>query len=186
METPNLETERLILKRGKYEDYVKVYEYDLTRLRNINGEFEFVKYNPENLIGWENIADEEDKCIDFIIFLKDTNEPIGNLVYDRYDESNNSLEISCNLHPNFWGKGYMKEAILKSMNHIFDNESIDNIIYGYAEENFKSEILSNKIEFEYYNDRIEYYKRIDKSVKEIINIMTKERFTELYKNKKII
>ena len=34
-ETPQLETERLILKRGTYEDYVKVYEYDFTRLRNI-------------------------------------------------------------------------------------------------------------------------------------------------------
>jgi len=37
-ETPQLETERLILKRGTYEDYVKVYEYDFTRLRNIAGD----------------------------------------------------------------------------------------------------------------------------------------------------
>ena len=36
-ETPQLETERLILKRGTYEDFVKVYEYDFTKLRDING-----------------------------------------------------------------------------------------------------------------------------------------------------
>jgi len=30
---PELETKRLILKRGNYEDYVKVFEYDFTRLK---------------------------------------------------------------------------------------------------------------------------------------------------------
>lgn len=50
---PILETERLILQKGSYEDYVKVYEYDFTRLRNIDGEFEFVKYDPEKLKGYE-------------------------------------------------------------------------------------------------------------------------------------
>ena len=43
--TPTLKTNRLILKKGTYEDYVKVYEYDFTWLRNIAGEFEFVKYD---------------------------------------------------------------------------------------------------------------------------------------------
>ena len=32
---PTLQTERLILRKGSYEDYVKVYEYDFTRLKNI-------------------------------------------------------------------------------------------------------------------------------------------------------
>lgn len=39
MITSVLKTERLILKREIKEDYIKVYEYDLMRLRNINGEF---------------------------------------------------------------------------------------------------------------------------------------------------
>lgn len=46
-ETPQLETERLILKRGTLEDLQKVYEYNFTKLRDINCEFEFVKYDPE-------------------------------------------------------------------------------------------------------------------------------------------
>ena len=32
-----LETDRLILKPGSLEDYYKVYEYDLLKLRDING-----------------------------------------------------------------------------------------------------------------------------------------------------
>ena len=120
MITPNLETERLILKRGTYEDYVKVYEYDLTKLRNINGEFEYVKIDPENLRGFETYADEEEKCLDFIIYLKDNMEPIGNITYDRYIEENNSLEIAYNLHPSYWKKGYMTEAVIESMKYILN------------------------------------------------------------------
>ena len=41
--TPMLETPRLILKRGTKEDYQKVYEYDFTKLRDIAGEFEYIK-----------------------------------------------------------------------------------------------------------------------------------------------
>lgn len=70
MNTPIIETERLILKRGIMEDYVKVYEYDFTKLRDINGEFEYVKQEPKKIIGFDTYADEEENCIDFIIYLK--------------------------------------------------------------------------------------------------------------------
>ena len=157
--TPCLKTERLILKRGTLEDYVKVYEYDFTYLRNIDGEFKFVKFDPEKLKGWGNIGDN-DYTLDFILYLKDTMEPIGNLVIDRYDSSNNSLEIACNLHPNYWRQGFMSEAILKVMDYVFTNLGIDNIRYSYAEENFKSKGLSDKIGFNLL-DRISDVNDID-------------------------
>ena len=180
-ETPILETDRLILKRGTYEDLVKVYEYDFTYLRNIDGEFKFVKFDPEKLKGWENIGDN-DYTLDFILYLRDTMEPIGNLVIDRYDSSNNSLEIACNLHPNYWRQGFMGEAILKVMDYVFTNLGIDNIRYSYAEENFKSKGLSDKIGFKFLKKYEMHYKIMDKDVKHIETIMSKERFYELYSN----
>lgn len=181
--TPTLETERLILKRGSYTDYVKVYEYDFTRLRDINGEFEFVKNNPDSLRGFETYADEEDNVLDFIVYIKDNMEPIGNIVADRYNEELNSLEISLNLHPTHWRKGYMTEALLKVMNYIYINLGIDNIVYGYAEDNIKSKGLSDKIGFEYYDEHIEHYKRIDSDIRIVNTIMSKEKYLELYKEK---
>ena len=178
--TPILQTERLILKRGSYEDFTKVYEYDLTKLRNIAGEFEFVKYDPEKLRGFVTYADEEENVLDFIIYLRENNQPIGNIVYDRYDINNKSLEISCNLHPNYWRRGYMTEAILSTMEYVFNNLDIDNIVYGFAEENYKSRGLSEKIGFDFYADCIEHYKRIDKDIKEIQTIMSKENFNKKY------
>ena len=183
--TPSLETERLILKRGIYEDYKKVYEYDFTRLRNIAGEFEFVKCDPEKLKGFDTYADEVGNVLDFIIYLKDNGQPIGNIVYDRYDSKNKSLELSCNLHPNYWKKGYMTEAIVSTMNYVFDNLDIDNIIYAYAEENYKSKGLSEKLGFNFLSDYIEHYSRIDKDIKEVKKIMSKDDFNKKYKNSSI-
>lgn len=180
---PVLETERLILKRGTYEDFVKVYEYDFTRLRNIAGEFEFVKIDPEKIRGYETAVDEEENMLDFIVFLKENNEPIANLTLDRYDEKLKSLEISCNLHPNYWRKGYMTEAIIKAMEYVFNNLDVNNIIYGYAKENYKSEGLSKKIGFEYYSEYTEHYTKINKDVLIIETIMSKERFNKLYGSK---
>ena len=178
---PTLETERLLLKKGTYEDFVKVYEYDFSRLRNIAGEFEFVKNDPIKIKGFDTWADEEENVLDFIIYLKDSNQPIGNIVFDRYDESNKSLEISCNLHPSYWKNGYMTEALLSVMDYVFSNLDIDNIVYGYAEENFKSKGLSEKIGFNYYCDYVEHYTRINKDIKVIKTIMSKDEFNKQYK-----
>ena len=184
--TPTLETERLVLKKGTFEDFKKVYEYDFTRLRNIAGEFEFVKYDSEKLKGFESYADEEENVLDFIIFLKDNNEPIGNITLDRYDENNKSLEVSVNIHPNYWRRDYMTEALLCSMEYAFDTLDIENIVYGYAKDNFKSKGLSDKIGFKLYSEFIEHYTRIDKDIESVKTIMSKDSFYKLYKsNKKV-
>ena len=77
----------------------------------------------------------------------------------------------------------MSEAILKTMDYVYTNLGIDNIVYGYAEENYKSKGLSNKIGFAYESQSIEHYKRTDKDIKHIRTIMSKDRFYELYKSK---
>ena len=41
-QTNLIQSERLILKKGIVSDYLTVYEYDFTKLRDIDGEFEYV------------------------------------------------------------------------------------------------------------------------------------------------
>ena len=80
---PVLETKRLVLKRGTLDDYKKVYEYDFTKLRGVNGEVEFVKYDkPEVLELYAKDYDEADNMLDYIMFLKEGNIPIGNIIFD--------------------------------------------------------------------------------------------------------
>ena len=66
---PVIETGRLLLKKGNYDDFSRVYEYDFTRLKNIEGEFMFVKNNPEDIKLFFDYSDC-DGVIDFIVFLK--------------------------------------------------------------------------------------------------------------------
>jgi len=112
----------------------------------VNGEFEFVKLDPKIVMGFEKTVDKNHNCLDFIIYLKEDMTPIGNVLLDRYDSTLKSLETSVCIHPNYWKKGYMTEALLKIMNYVYTNLDINNIIYGYALENFKSKGLKDKID----------------------------------------
>ena len=179
--TPTLETDRLILKRGTLEDYLKVYEYDFRYLRDINGEFERVKCDPELIKDYPNTGDN-DYTLDFIIYEKN-GKPVGNVCFDRYNEKLNSLEVAINIHPDYWRLGYAKESIVGIMKYIFANLGIDNIIYGYALENKKSKRVAEKIGFDPVRRFVEYYSKIKKDVESEECIMSKEKFYELYGEK---
>ena len=142
----------------------------------------FSSYSRAQVFRYVDIA-KEDNVLDFIVYLKDNCEPIGNITLDRYDEKLKSLEVSINIHPSYWKKGYATEAILCALRYVFDNLDIDNIIYGYADDNYKSKGLSDKLEFKFYTNHTEHYTRINKDVLCIETIMSKERFNELYGNK---
>ncbi len=176
-ETPQLETERLILKRGTYDDFVKVYEYDFTKLRNINGEFEFVKYDPERLKGWE-IPDPE--TYDWLLYLKETMEPIGNVVANREQKDIKAIELAFNTHPNYWRKGYTSEAIIEIMRFLF-KQGYENILCGYDEGNIKSKSIGEKLGFLPYEVEENAWTKNGVSITRYTSILSKERFNELYK-----
>lgn len=178
-ETPQLETERLILKRGTYEDFVKVYEYDFTKLRDINGEFEFVKYDPEKLKGWEI---PEPETYDWIIYLKENMEPIGNIVADREQQDIKAIELAFNTHPNHWRKGYTSEALIEIMKFLF-NQGYENILCGYADGNYKSKAIGEKLGFEPYKVKENAWIKDDTTITSYTSILSKEKFNELYKTK---
>ena len=186
-----IETERLIIKHGEIEDYVKVHEFDFNYLENIDGIFKYVKRDPDEVRSWfandSSMEEhykrlEQKKSYEFIIYLKENKEPIGDIGFDRYNEKLNSLEISCYIHPKYWGNGYMKEALIQAMDYIY-SLGFENIIYGYYEGNTKSKRNCEKLGFKPFeqkkannfegNENIVYN-----------NIMSKEDYYKLYKNKR--
>lgn len=179
-ETPTLETERLILKKSKYEDLVKVYEFDFRKLRDIAGEFEFVKQDPKELIGWD---EPEEGVYNWVVFLKETNEPIADIVADREVEDIKAIELAFNTHPNYWRKGYTSEAIIEVMRFLFE-KGYENILCGYDEGNFKSKGIGEKLGFVPYSVRKDAWEKNGQKISSYTSILSKERFNELY-NKKI-
>ena len=186
MKFDTIETDRLIIRKGKLEDYVKVHEYNFNALQNIKGVNELIKMDPEEVKGWFNNDIEswhrknlEDKSYSFIVYLKETMEPIADITFDRNNPKNNSLEISCWLHPNYWGCGYMKEALIGSIEYIF-NQGYDNVIYGYIEDNVRSKRLCEKLGFINYDIEKDFSTNYGNATKNI-TIMSKELFYKLHK-----
>lgn len=176
MLSPKLETKRLILKRGTYDDYAKVYEYDFGKLRDIAGEFEYVKQDLELIKGYEK---ERENAYDWIIYLKENNEPIGDFVADRMNSELKSIELAYNLHPNYWGKEYMKEAVLEVMKYLFEN-GFENIICSYDEGNKKSKRVIEKVGFIPYLKKEKAWNKNGVDITTYELIMSKERYNELY------
>ena len=179
LKTPKLETERLILKKGTAEDFVKVYEYNFTKLMNVCGEFEFVKNDSNFVATFATYSDETEDVYDWIIYLKETMEPIANLVADQYNKELNSLELTFNLHSNYWGKGYIKEAVVETMKFLFEN-GYDNVVSGYYEGNKKSKRVHEKIGFEFYKDEENSCRKNGVPIIKHVLVMSKTRFNELY------
>ena len=183
MESILLETDRLFLKPGSLEDYYKVYEYDLLKLRDINGEFEFVKQDPKYIK--EHVYPGSDNTIyDWVIYLKENGYPIGNIFAEMHDSTDNSNEIGYNLHPNYWGNAYMKEACIAVLGYLFE-EGYDKIYCSYDEGNIKSKKSIEKTGFKLESIKEKAWKKNGVPITQYRYVMTKEMYDELYKTKKI-
>ena len=181
-DTKELSTERLDIKKGTGKDCVKIYEYDMLKCRGIAGEDVLVKSEkPVNFIG--DNAEEyykecaKEKMFDWYIYLKD-GTPIANVIADRQIEDINSIELSFNMHPNYWRKGYMKEAVSKIMDFLFDF-GYDNIIVSYDSGNIKSESFARKLGFKDYKVMKNTYQKNGINIDTTLLIMPKDEWIKL-------
>lgn len=177
--TPVLETDRLILKRGIFDDYKIVYEYDFTKLRDINGEFVYEKLNVDDIEGFDI---PYDNSYDWIIYLKDGMVPIGNVVADREVKDISAIELSFNTHPKYWRCGYTKEALISIFEFLFKS-GYDNLLCSYDLGNIKSKSLGESLGFEPYFVDKEAYLKDGVLIDTYVTILSKERYNKIYKNK---
>lgn len=184
--TIKLETSRLILDKGTIEDFVSVFEYNFSKLRDVNNEFVFEKLDPNYIRSWFKdgeinyyLENEKNHVFDWIIYLKD-NTPIGNITADRENFEINSIEVSYNLHPNYWGNGYMGEAVKVVIDYLF-SVGYDNVICGYDEGNIKSKRICEKLNFKLYNVKKNAWQKDGKPIDTYYMIMEKDRWKELKK-----
>ena len=184
-----INTERLIIRRGEVEDYIKIHEYDFNHLQYIDGEYDFIKNDPEMIREWfskySSMNEYYDSLIknnsyDLLVFLKN-NLAIGQINFDRYDEVLNSLELSCFLHPLYWSRGYMYEALIPTMDFIY-RHGYDNIVYSYIVDNIASKNLCDKIGFKFFYT-INQTILSDKYNMTKVFIMSKSDYNEMYGKK---
>ena len=177
-----IETERLIIDKGSIDDYLKVYEFDLGKLRDIAGVFKYEKQDPNEVREWFKgdmskfyRKKEREHIFNWIIYLKEGNIPIGEIMADREDLENKEIEIAYNLHPTYWGNGYMVESMTDVINFLFEL-GYENIICTYSEGNKKSKRVCEKLDFDFY--KVMENVRIVNGIKinDYVTIMTKKKW----------
>lgn len=153
-ETALLKTERLIMKRGEKEDFLKVYEYDFSKLKNVDGICKLVKQDLKKIEdlfkgGIKRYYSKIKKAhmFDWIIYTDE--KPIGNILTKDEDLKEKLIEVSFNIHPSYWGNGYMIEALTSVMEYLY-SLGYDNIVCTYHDGNVKAKRVLDKLGFKAY------------------------------------
>lgn len=161
---PNLETERLILRR--------LNESDTAAILKLRGDAENMKFIPRPLAKTEDDALEHIKLINaridsneginWAITVKPSNELIGIIGHYRIKPESFRAEIGYMILPEFHGNGITTEAIKATVDYGFDVMNLHSIEAIIDPENYASERVLQKngfvkeahiLENEYYNGK---------------------------------
>ena len=120
---PELRTERLLLRRITVADAREIFflRSDAAVLQYLSKEPATTIDDAVAFIDKVNDNIDSNDNIMWAIVLQD--EPalvIGTICYWRLQKEHYRAEIGYALHPNYWRKGIMKEAILKVLSYGFD------------------------------------------------------------------
>ena len=150
-----IETERLILRPFRQADLQDFYEY-----ASVEGVGEMAGWrHHEAMPKTQEILDmfiSEDKT--FAIVLKENNKVIGSLGIEKYGLENKlaefngyyGREIGYVLSKDYWGRGFMTEAVGAVINHLFNDLDLDFLICGYYDFNSRSKRVQEKCGFKPY------------------------------------
>lgn len=148
---PQLETERLILRKMLVLDTDDMYSYahraDVTRYLtwnphpNKNYTREYLEYISTRYVSGE--------FYDWAIIEKKSRHMIGTCGFTRFDFHSNGAEVGYVLNPQYWGQGYAPEALRAVMDFGFDEIGLVRIEAKYMEGNTASRRVMEKVGMTY-------------------------------------
>lgn len=151
--TVQLETERLILRRATESDVKPAFKNWVNDERVTL----FLTWQPH---GTESITEQvfnswiskyqNADYYQWIIELKDLGEPIGTISGHHIDEVEQKIEIGYCIGYDFWGKGYMPEALKKVIEFLFNEVRPSKIVARHAKENPNSGKVMQKAGMKYF------------------------------------
>ena len=145
----DLETERLILRGISEEDVdfifqqfsnedVTRYLFDAEPTQTLQEALEIVQmYTLQKKVTAHR----------WIIVLKESNTKIGTLGFHIWKRETQTCEIGYDLQPNFWGKGFGKEAVKAMLDYIVPTLQLNTITACIYEENIGSSALVKSLGF---------------------------------------
>ena len=156
----NLETERLILRNLEPEDYEAAFKW--CGDPEVNTYMIYPLYQcAEDVKTWiESLDPEDPNNYEVGFVLKETGELIGSggIVYNT---ERDVWVIGYNIRADKWGNGYVVEAIQGLIDYVSKTRKIHAIEGEFAEENYKSRRVMEKLGMSY--DRDAEYEKLDGS-----------------------
>lgn len=130
--TQTIETERLILRKMESGDTEFIFTnwtsdplvsrfVSWNRHESLAVTTEYVEYKVNRYKGHEY-------CFDWIVVLKETNEPIGEIEAIKVSKAHNLVEMGNCYGSKYWNKGYGTEALKAFIDYMFDEVEVDKII----------------------------------------------------------
>ena len=146
---PQLETERLILRKQNVADAKDLQEIrsDERVMNFMDSERHTTLQHSEKLISENKKIYDDKKGIFWVITGRSTNEFIGDFLFRKIDSKNSRAEIGYTLKPKFWGKGYMKEAMIEILRFGFNDLNLHSFEANINPENVSSKAILLKMGF---------------------------------------
>ncbi|WP_345991088.1 GNAT family N-acetyltransferase [Chryseobacterium sp. Chry.R1] len=143
MDFPILETDRLILRQLTRNDAKDLFEYfSLDIVMEYYDLATFTELEEaEKLIDTFNNDFENNKGFRWAIELKGENKVIGTCGYHNWFHEHFKAEIGYELHPEYWQKAYMKEAVQPILSFGFEKMNLHRIEAFIDPANISSEKL---------------------------------------------
>jgi ribosomal-protein-alanine N-acetyltransferase len=147
-----LKTERLVLRPWKKEDLDDFYEY-----AKVDGVGQMAGWLPHENIEKSlmilNMFIEEKKTFAIVY----NGKVVGSLGIEEYDESElhefenkKGREIGYVLSKDYWGRGYMPEAVREVIRYCFEDLKLDFLVCGHFVDNDQSKRVQEKCGFKHY------------------------------------
>jgi len=146
---PKLSTDRLILRQITYKDIDVLYDiYKREDVMIYFGIFPVKKKDQiENMIRQYEISFHQKNSIRWGLFLKETEELIGSCGFHNWNKGFSRAEIGYELHPNYWNKGLMSEALREILRFGYYEMALNRIEALVYPENKNSNNLLEKLGF---------------------------------------
>lgn len=127
---PIISTENLVLRRLQNSDVNDIYEMRKNELMHLYTDTLPDKKieDTEKYIINMNKGVDDNKWLIWAIEHKVTKRVIGTISIWNINKENNSAELGYGIIPNFQGKGYMKESLLKVIDYGFNKMNLDKLL----------------------------------------------------------
>lgn len=148
--SPNLDTERLLLRKLSFKDAGAIYKYgsdpEVTRFmlwethRSINDTYNFIEFILEQY--------NMDTAAEWVITLKNSGEVVGTIGLNSLSR-HFCCELGYTLSKDYWGQGIMPEAASKVLQFAFEDMKVNRVESMHFVGNEKSGRVMQKIGMKY-------------------------------------